>query len=41
MIRIAKLTPSGYEPKYLIINVMKPIPTPKMIPPLVLIGLVT
>ena len=39
--RIAKLTPSGYEPKYLIINVMKPMPIPKMMPPFVLIGLVT
>ena len=28
--RIAKDTPSGYEPKYLISEVIKPIKTPKI-----------
>ena len=38
IIRMAKDIPSGYEPKYLTINVMNPIPIPNTIPPLTDIG---
>ena len=34
-------SPSGYEPKYLISTVKRPIPTPKMTIPVLLIGEVT
>ena len=41
MRRMANDIPSGYEPKYLINMVINPIPIPKMMPPLSLIGEVT